>query len=105
RIFSEEFGNERAKRLAAGVLRASGLAAYTQAGRWAFGMEFLGHLTNLVNKPLDALDPPLQRAFARHGLSAGDWDVIRNSPLEVHKNSAWILPQNVEDQRPGGAAD
>jgi hypothetical protein len=35
--------------------RASPL--YTQAGRWAFGMEFLGHLTDLVGKSFDELDP------------------------------------------------
>jgi hypothetical protein len=69
RIFAEEMGNEVSKRLAAGVLRASGLAAYTQAGRWAFGMEFLSHLTGLVSKSFDELDPRLARAMKRHGLT------------------------------------
>jgi hypothetical protein len=105
RVFAEEMGNEVSKRLAAGVLRASGLAAYTQAGRWAFGMEFLGHLTNLVGKSFDELDPRLARAMQRHGISPGDWDVIRNSPIEEHRGAGWLLPQNVEDQRAGGAAD
>jgi hypothetical protein len=101
RIFSEEMGNEVSKRLAAGVLRASGLAAYTQAGRWAFGMEFLGHLTNLVDKGFGELDPRLSRAMLRHGIGADTWDAIRRSPLEEHRGAAWLLPQNVEDQLAG----
>jgi hypothetical protein len=56
---------------------ASGLAAYTQAGRWAFGMEVLAHLTNQVGKGFDELDPRLAGAMKRHGITPADWDAIR----------------------------
>jgi hypothetical protein len=69
RILQEELTGEVSRRLAAGVLRASGLAAYTQAGRWAFGMEVLAHLTNQVGKGFDELDPRLAGAMKRHGIS------------------------------------
>jgi hypothetical protein len=101
RALGEEFTGEISKRLAAGTLRASGLALYTQAGRWAFGMEFLGHLTNQIGKRFDALDPRLQRAMLRHGISADTWDLIRKAPLEEHKGAAWLLPANIEDQLAG----
>jgi hypothetical protein len=82
RILARRSGAKSAKRLAAGVLRASGLAAYTQAGRWAFGMEFLAHLTDQVGKRFDKLDKPLQRALERHGIGADTWEAIRATPLE-----------------------
>jgi hypothetical protein len=101
RILSEELTGRVARDLAEGALRISGLAAYTQAGRWAFGMEFLGHLTDQVAKRFDELDPRLARAMERHGITPANWDVIRNSPFEVHKGVGWIMPAKVEDQLAG----
>jgi hypothetical protein len=101
RILNEELTGEVARRLAEGTLRVSGLAAYTQAGRWAFGMEFLSHLTNQVGKRFDELNPALQRSMQRHGIGADTWDIIRKAPLEEHRGAAWLLPQNVEDQLAG----
>jgi hypothetical protein len=101
RILNEEFSGDVPKRLAAGVLRVSGLAAYTQGGRWAFGMEFLGHLTNQAGKSFDQLDPRLQRAMTRHGISTANWDAIRSAPIEEHRGAGWILPHNIEDQTAG----
>jgi hypothetical protein len=101
RILNEELTGEVARRLAEGTLRVSGLAAYTQAGRWAFGMEFLAHLTDESSKPFAELDGRLQRAMLRHGIDAANWDAIRQAPLETHKGVGWILPQNVEDRLAG----
>lgn len=101
RVLQEELTGEFSRRLASGVLRASGLAAYTQAGRWAFGMEMLGHLTDLSGSTFDQLTPAMQRAMRRHGLSPADWDMVRRAPLEEHKGAGWILPQNIEDPAVG----
>jgi hypothetical protein len=101
RILGEELTGDVSRRLAAGVLRGSGLAAYTQGGRWAFGMEFLGHLTDLVDRPFDKLDPKLAASMSRHGIDAATWDVIRKAPLEAHGGAAWLFPHNVEDQLAG----
>ena len=105
RFVNEEYTGEVAKRLSAAVLRASGLSWFTQAGRWAFGMDVLGHLTDLRDRDFDGLGGALQAALKRHGISAADWDNIRNSPIEVYRGTGWILPKNIDDQAPGGAAD
>ncbi|BBC99091.1 hypothetical protein [Sphingobium sp. YG1] len=97
RYLNEELTGERARRLAEGVLRASGLSRWTQAGRWAFGMEFMGHLSDQVGKSFDALDPALQRSMARNGIDAGGWDKIRATPLEPDRGVDWLKPSNVED--------
>lgn len=102
RYLNEELTGEHARRLAEGVLRASGLSAFTQAGRWAFGMEFLGHITHERGKAFNALDPAFRRAMERYGFTPADWDRLRATPLETHKGATWILPANIEDQ---GLAD
>jgi hypothetical protein len=99
RMLQEEFSGEFAKRLASGVLRASGLSAWTQAGRWAFGMEVLGHLTDQMGKSFDQLDGRLSRAMQRHGITPADWDAIRNSPIEEYKGAGWLLPHNIENRQ------
>jgi hypothetical protein len=101
RILSEELTGKVARDLAEGALRISGLAAYTQAGRWAFGMEFLSHLTNLVGTSFDKLEPRLAKAMQRHGIGPDTWDLIRSAPLEEHKGAAWLLPHNIENQLAG----
>ncbi len=98
RYMLEEVTGEVGRRLASGVLRLSGLARFTQAGRWAFGMEFLGHLTDQVGRSFDALEPALQRAFERHGIGAEGWDRIRKTPLEADRGVDWLYPRNIADQ-------
>lgn len=101
RMFAEEVSAEWASRLASGVLNLSGLNAWTQAGRWAFGMEFLGHLTDQMGKRFAELDPRLARQLEGHGIGADGWEIIRKTPLEQHKGSEWLLPQNIADQQIG----
>lgn len=101
RFLGEELTGETSRRLAEGVLRASGLARWTQAGRWAFGMEFLGHMTDERGKAFDALDPAFRGMLERNGISAADWDAIRATPLELDRGVEWIKPANVENRALG----
>jgi hypothetical protein len=101
RYLSEELTGETTRRLAEGVLRASGLARFTQAGRWAFGMEMLGHITDEAGKRFDALDPAFRGALERYGFTAADWDTIRATPLEEDRGIGWIKLQNVADRALG----
>lgn len=99
RYFGESVGHEWSRRLADGVLRASGLSAWTQAGRWAFGMEFLGHLADNAASPLDRLSGPLRGALERYGIGAAEWDVIRASKAYQHKGAAFLRPEDVADPK------
>jgi hypothetical protein len=99
RILQEELTGEVSRRLAAGVLRVTGLAAYTQAGRWAFGMEVLAHLTNQVGKQLRRARSGARPSDGAPRHYAGDWDAIRSAPLEEHKGAGWLFPRNIEDQQ------
>lgn len=98
RMTGEELTGEWARRLAEGTMRISGLGAVTQSGRWAFGMDFLSHITGERAKGFDKLDPAFRNAFERYGLSAADWDRIRATPLTQARGAEWILPEAIADQ-------
>lgn len=98
RYLGEELTGETARRLAEGVLRVSGLARFTQAGRWAFGMEMLGHITDMRGKSIDALEPAFRGLLERYGIGAAEWDKIRATRLEDDRGVDWIKPANIEDQ-------
>jgi len=104
RALGEELSGELASRLAEGVLRVSGLQRYTQAGRWAFGMEFVSHLTSESVKPWSGkggLDPLFREMLQRHGIDEAGWESIRHTPLEMDGGAPWLKPVNVRDRELG----
>lgn len=101
RYLGEELSGEVSRRLAEGVLRASGLSRWTESGRWAFGMEFLGHITSESVKRFDGLDPAFRSALERYGMGAAEWEKIRATPLELDRGVPWLKPANVEDRELG----
>jgi hypothetical protein len=70
------------------VMRASGLSAWTDSGRWAFGMEFMGWLADNGARSLDELaaaggmSQRLAETMQRYGITPADWDLIRRLPTE-----------------------
>ena len=56
RYFGDTTGPNLTNRISDTVMRLSGLAPMTQAGRQAFGMEFLAHLGSQVAKEFDEID-------------------------------------------------
>ncbi|MGF7151328.1 hypothetical protein FHS96_004991 [Sphingomonas zeicaulis] len=102
RYIDESASPEIAKRMSDAVLRVSGLSAWTQAGRWAFGMEVLGHLGDQVGKQFDDLDPSLRGMMQRYGIEADDWDVMRATPLYEADGSLgkaqFLRPEDIGDE-------
>ena len=88
---------EVARRLASGVIRLSGLSAWTQAGKWAFGMEFMHALGRAAEQPWDGLSKGLRGALERYGFDAGSWDTLRASPRYEHKGAKYLRPEEVTD--------
>lgn len=101
RILGEELTGEVSRRLAEGVLRVSGLSRWTEAGRWAFGMEFLGHISDQVDTPFQLLNSAFRRSLERYGIDGAGWDAIRATPLEMDRGAAWLKPSAVEDRELG----
>lgn len=79
--YQDEFNTPAwAQRLSGGILRATGLSRWTQAGRWLFGMEYMGLLADNAARGWAHIDAPLRASFERYGIDAADWDHIRATP-------------------------
>jgi hypothetical protein len=82
RHYGEAWGSGVAQRFADGVLKASGLSAWTQAGRWAFGMEFLAFMARQSDRELSDLPKPLARTLKRYGFTPETWAQMRGAAIE-----------------------
>lgn len=108
RFVGEVTGPEVSRRLADAVMRLSGLSPWTQAGRWAFGMEFLGHLADQSGRTFDALDAPFRKTLSKYGIGAGDWDTVRATPMLEEGGARFLRPEDIAlrtDLPPGRADD
>ncbi len=92
RYTGEELTGEVSRRMAEIVIRGQGLARHTRNGQWAFGMEFLSHLTQLSDRGFGALDPQLQKQMQRYGINEADWDSYRATDPRIERGSDWIMP-------------
>jgi hypothetical protein len=78
------------------VIHLQGLAAWTQAGKHAFGMAFQAEMADRVGLALDKLPPALRRTLERHGITAGEWDQIRTAALyEPKAGSTFLRPNEI----------
>lgn len=98
RYLGEVSGPEFTRRLADITMRVSGLSPWTQAGRWAFGMEFTGLLADFVGRELKDLPEELQATFERAGITSNDWNIARQVPTLNHKGASFLAPEDIGDE-------
>jgi hypothetical protein len=87
---------EIAQRMSDTIMRVSLLSPWTQAGKWAFGMEFMGTFADNVGKSFKELDPPLQNALKRSGLDVS-WDVIRKAEVYEFEGAKVLRPEEIAE--------
>jgi hypothetical protein len=95
RYSGEQLSGEISRRLSDGILRVSGLGAWTQAGRWAFGMEFMGLLADNAGKGHGGLSKELQRALKHYNITAEDWDHIRATSIYAPEKGGFLRPDDL----------
>lgn len=98
RYVGEVNGPEITRRVADIVMRASGLSPWTQAGRLAFGMEFLGYLADQTSKAFKELDPKTQRMMDHYGIGESKWDIMRSSPMMEEEGVPFLSPRDIESR-------
>ena len=101
----QAFG-EIGSRLSDTVLRASLLSSWTQAGRHAFGLEFLGTLADNVAKNIDELPDALSKTMKRYNINGAKWDKIRKARLLNERGVEFLDPamiRQLEGLIPGEA--
>lgn len=79
------------------VLAASGLTAWTQAGKHAFGMAFQATMADMVPHRWADLPEAIQRTLDRHGFDARSWEKVRAAQVyEPTAGGAGLLrPQEI----------
>lgn len=98
RYLGEVSGPEITQRLADFTMRVSGLSPWTQAGRWAFGMEFTGLLADNAARRIDELPTQMQATFKRAGITSYDWDLARRGEMMQHKGVSFLRPEDIGDE-------
>lgn len=78
RMMGETIRTGVASKLSNAVIRASGLRRWTGILRSAFGLEAMAHAARERGKSFADLDPAFREALGRHGIGAGDWDLMRS---------------------------
>lgn len=78
RYFGQLLGTGITQRLSGFTLRASGLSFLTDMRRISFQMEFSGHMADHAGDAFDALPAPTRRMFEGRGITAADWDALRD---------------------------
>ena len=95
RYMGEITGPEFSRRIADSVMRLSLLSRFTQTNKWAFGMEYLARLAEVAEDSFADLPGGMQDAFARYGLGAADWDVIRRTPIHHADGGRFLRPRDI----------
>lgn len=95
RFTGEVIGPRVSRRIADTVMRATFLTPWTQAGRQAFGMEFLHFAAQQAGRKLNELSPELQRTFRRYGISEADWDIARQTGRYTDNGVAFLRPSDI----------
>lgn len=106
RYFGDVSGPEISRRLADIVMRVSGLSPWTQAGRHAFGLEFMGAMADFSGRPFEELPSAMQNTFRHYGLAGGHWDIMRATELYEFKGATLLRPDDIAtrpDLAPGFA--
>lgn len=90
------------RRLADGVLQASGLAIHTQARRAATFMDFSGAVRHYAERSFADLPDGFRDFLERYGMAAADWQVLRDTQPMMYRGLEWLdqarLPDGLRDR-------
>ncbi|WP_225205093.1 hypothetical protein [Novosphingobium huizhouense] len=104
RYTGEELTHELSRRLAEGVIRASGLAMHTEAGKMAFGLELMANLTQQRGTSWEGLDAGFRRMLSRYGFDGARWDKLRATPTRTERGAEWLFPEDIAAGPAGASA-
>jgi hypothetical protein len=95
--FQEITGHGLSAKISDSVFRATLLSPWTDAGRKAFGMEFLGFIADNTAKKFDELPSLLSESMARYGITANHWEVIRRAPVIERDGARYLRPMDIPE--------
>ena len=96
RYIGDISGPEITRRVADFTMKASLLSPMTNAGRWAFGMEFYGTLADSVGKSFDELNDALRNTLQKYDIGSDKWDIMRSTELYDWEGAKFLRPEDIE---------
>jgi hypothetical protein len=93
----ETMTGEIPARLSDAVMSLSYLAKWTDDGHRLFNHQVWAAISDSRNQAWGTLNRRFRGMFERYGLTEGDWDTIRSTPLAEDGGAKWILPDNIPD--------
>lgn len=88
--FGETYGIGRTAKVSEAVMRFSGLTAWTDAGRKAFGMEYSAALAKQSNTAWGELPSRFRKGMEDYNISKADWDSFRSKRKLSHKGAEFV---------------
>lgn len=76
------------------VITYSGLSAWTQAGKHAFGMAIQSELAERVGLKFFELPDLLRSTLERHGMGSREWDIMRTAARHKARGELYLLRPN-----------
>ena len=98
RYVGEMSGPEITRRTADFVMRASLLSPWTNAGKWAFGMEYLGFIADNASLKFNELPANMQKTMDHYNIGSDKWDIIRATPLYDYEGSKFLRAEDIENR-------
>ena len=81
------------------TMRASLMTPWEQAGRNAFGMEYMSFLAENSAKSFDELPRLLKKSFGTYSITAKDWDVMRKLKHTEIDGVSFLRPQDIIEMK------
>jgi len=73
------------------------LSPFTQAGRWAFGMEFMGFIADSAKLPFAKLNQPFKDTLEKFGITEAEWGQMKTFKQYDHKGSKFLRPDEIAE--------
>lgn len=77
------------------AMNLSLLSPFTQAGRWSFGMEFMGFVADNAKKSYNELDDAFRDTLERFGISPDDWAKMKDFEQYDFKGAKFLRPDEM----------
>lgn len=77
--------------------KMNGLTWWTDSQKLGTGMAMSHRLATFKNKSFDKLDVDTKRSFDNFGISAKEWDSIRQTATKQFDNNEYITPDSIQD--------
>jgi hypothetical protein len=113
RYTGEIYGHRWSRWVADRSMAASGLTAWTAAGRSGFGTDTFMHVAKMASKEWGDLGAAFQAFMERYGIHEAEWDTLRTTPTYDLHSPVWgkvsfLRPADIMDRKdldPGAALE